>query len=408
MEKYLAQATSILHTTNFKKLNPSVLAYIKYPKALDLVRLEQAVDLLSQTIPQISCKYNAADNTFSPVVSHAKEILHALGENETPFHTRFNFQTMPQLAIYYRTVADGFELFFMESHIFADGVGLKEVIYSLIRLYNHPQENLLGANHLDNGEVLEQFRHEDLSAVVRDDREVFELHLPFPKAEPDEPTFFDVHQLRLDETEFLHLHRAAKSQGLSLNDVLLASYMRLLKKYNPDAPYIALACPTDTRQFLAEDLKNELHIGNYTARYNPRVEIGTQESLLDSAKKVHAEMTLLKDKHQFLQSVLGLYLQSKEASVEELRDQARQNYHARSIAYTNMAIFEASKLVTQGMAAIDGYTSGSFRQAPLFQICFGSFKGRLNLVCNVIGTKQQQAYADTLQAEVKQDLLSLK
>lgn len=58
-----------------------------------------------------------------------------------------------------------------------------------------------------------------------------------------------------------------------------------------------------------------------------------------------------------------------------------------------MSYFKSEKYTFLGNTLIDCFTSGAFRQAPMFQICFSTFEGRLNLVANVIGDQIQHEFA---------------
>lgn len=396
LPSYEAQPTSLLHTNGFDKVYPSVLGVLRFTQPLDLSRLKEAIRRLSQSIPQIFCRYEIADNHFYPVVSDSNDIFFVLEKNETPYTFPIDYQKGPQLQVFYQPDEDGYQLTFIQSHIFADGAGLKEEIAYLVDLYNDltllPKEN-----HQELQAVLKNIPHDFSEKVTRSDTATISLELPFPKAQ--ERIYKEVHQLVYPKERFVALHKKAKRQGFTLNDCLLTAYMRMLATYNPDAKRLPLACPTDTRQFLSPVEKKELHIGNFTARYNPQPTINAKESFTASLSKVHTEMALLKENHQFLQSTLTLIENYETQSLDELRETAKKNYHARSIAYTNMSTLKAANYTFSGTTLIDCFTAGSFRQAPMFQVCFSTFENRLNLVANVIGDHTQQAFADQLLQE---------
>ena len=399
-KSYLAQPTSLLHTTGFNKVYPSVLGQLILAKPLDIDRLTAAVQKLSLTIPQIFCRYEVSDNRFYPVTDNASDLIHLLKDDERVHDFKLDFLHNPQLAIFYKQVPQGYELSFLESHIFSDGAGFKEILATLVSYYNQP-DGVVRLNHQDLNDVLNNLPRE-MPKVERSDSSSIELSLPFPEAVG--PTYADAHQLVLSAEKFAALRIKARQLGFTVNDCLLTAYMRMLAHYNSDAPRIPLACPTDTRQFLPISKKSDLHIGNFTARYNPQPAVSFAESFVDSAKKVHDEMKLLKDNHQFLQSTLTLIENYEKYSLDELRENAKKNYQVRSISYTNMSIINDSQLNFAGNTLLDCFTAGAYRKAPLYQICFSTFKGRVNLVCNVIGDTAQHAFAQKLLQETLTEL----
>ena len=401
-KSYLAQPTSLLHTTGFHKVYPSVLGKFRFAQPLDLTRLTTAIQKLGETVPQIFCRYEVSDNRFYPVTDKAQALLHILPADARVHDFKLDWLNNPQLAIFYQEVAGGYELSFLESHIFSDGAGFKELVATLVHYYNEPDAPVR-ANHQDLMDVLHALP-ETMPKVSRSDSSSIELSLPFPEAVGD--LYADAHQLVLSAEKFAALRTKARALGLTVNDILLTAYMRMLAHYNPQAARIPLACPTDTRQFLPLDKKSQLHVGNFTARYNPQPAIAYSEPFVSSAQKVHAEMKLLKDNHQFLQSVLTLIENYQKFSLEELRDNAKKNYQVHSISYTNMSIIDDTKLTFAGNTLLDAFTSGAYRKAPLYQICFSTFKGQVNLVCNVIGDTDQHTYAKKLLAETLAELES--
>lgn len=404
MENFPAQATSLLHTNSFETVYPSVLGIIQLEKKPNIEKLVTAIGKMQQVFPQLFCRYNLEDNAFYPVTENPAELFHELSIEDNPFSYDLDFLNKPQLAVFLRQKDNFWELIFQESHIVADGAGLKQVIACILAFYNDPN-TIFGKNHQDLFEVLNNVPKDHLNEAKRADTSTISLSLPFPTEK--EAVFPNVQHIFLTETEFQTLREKTKKEHLTLNDVMLTSFMRVLAKYNPHAKKIPLACPTDTRQFLPAHLKNELHLGNFTARYNPQPSVTFSEEFLSSAKKVHEEMTFLKDHYQFLQSVLTLVENYQTQSLSELRENAKKNYHMRAISYTNMACLKKEKYHFTDNKILNIFTSGAFRKAPMFQVCFSSYENRLNLVANVIGDGTQQKFAKDLLTEIKEQLLSL-
>lgn len=392
--KYPAQKTSLIHTLGFKSVYPSVLVYAKVDQLPDFTRLVQAVERLKVIVPQLACRYDFEENSFYPV---EEPIVYSLSADEDPYERPLDFLRLPQLKIYLRQQADYGELFFIGSHIMSDAAGFKQLIYSLVALYNDPQLQL-GENQLDIMDVYRQFTQQKL-AIQRQDLANHSLSLTFSRSK--QPMLRQAHWVELAEADFNHLKAVAHEREVSLNDVFLTAYMRFLARENPTTEKIQLACPTDTRQFLSD--RSGLRIGNYTARYNPTVAINPVDDFWVSAKAVHQEMLLLKENHEFYESVQTLFTDSDQ-TIESLRQGLSNSYHPRKISYTNMMTLEKTKLNFEDCDVQTAVMSGAFRKVPNYQVCFNSFAGHLNLVCTVEGdlTNQQEAivYLEAVKAEL--------
>lgn len=390
MKSYEGQATSVLHTNGFNKIYPSVLGVLRFSRELNVIKLKKAIARLSETIPQIFCRYEINDNRFYPVVTDINEVFHELSFDENPYDFSLDFQEKPQLQVFYQPYQKGYQLIFIVSHIFSDGAGLKQIMSHLVNLYNEP-EIATQINHQNLRSVLDNLPNKTFTLPSKANHPDVTLELPFP--ETDLVKYSDVHQVIYPQVKFLKVHEKSKKIGFTINDILLTAYMKMLAKYNPKAENIPLSCPTDTRQFLQENEKQKLYIGNFTARYSPKPSVKFEESFITSCRKVNEEMTELKKQYQFLESTLTLIDNYESKPLDELRKIADENYHIKDISYTNMSYFKSEKYTFLGNTLIDCFTSGAFRQAPMFQICFSTFEGRLNLVANVIGDQIQHEFA---------------
>ncbi|MDU0398146.1 hypothetical protein [Lactococcus lactis] len=153
MKSYEGQATSVLHTNGFNKIYPSVLGVLRFSRELNVIKLKKAIARLSETIPQIFCRYEIKDNRFYPVVTDINEVFHELSFDENPYDFSLDFQEKPQLQVFYQPYQKGYQLIFIVSHIFSDGAGLKQIMSHLVNLYNEP-------------EIATQINHQNLRSVL--------------------------------------------------------------------------------------------------------------------------------------------------------------------------------------------------------------------------------------------------
>lgn len=393
---FAAQKTTLIHTLGFQSVYPSILLYLQVDQLPDYKRLERAVKQLEKIIPQLACRYDYETNCFYPV---SEAIIQPLRSTENPYDYPLDFLKHTQLKIYVRPQPDYAELFLIGSHLLTDAAGFKQLAYALVKLYNEPTA-ILGENQLDIMDVYGQFQSSTLP-ITREDITGTPLTLEF--SEPETTAYKMAQQICLDEVTFEQLHHLTRQKGFTLNDSLLGAYMRFLKRHNPAAKQIQLACPTDTRQFLANP--TGLRIGNYTARYNPTVAIESGESFWKSVAKVHQEMLVLKQNAEFYESVQPLFAQPAQ-TIAEMRAALRSTYHPRSIAYTNLMKIDADQLSFADIQLFDAWMSGAFRQVPNFQVCFSTFRKHLNLVCTVSGDQQNQQTAKKYLQAIKAELIA--
>ena len=394
---YPAQKSSLIHTLGFKRVYPSVLIQLNLTQLPQVKRLEEAIEKLIEILPQIACGYDFTENCFYLVT---EKILQVIDGKGNIYDTKLDFLHQPQVKIYLRQQGDTGELIMMGSHIFSDASGFKQLLYALIALYNGTKLDELGENQWEIMDVYRSFKQKT-SSVSRSDLSE-PLNLPFASNQ-GEKTYKMANQITLSVEELAKLKAYGKQRGFSLNDSLLAGYMRFLAKYNPTHSEIQLACPTDTRQFLAED--KGLRVGNYTARYNPIVSLTHHEPFWQSVAKVHEEMALLKRNREFIESIQPL-LSDSDQSLDEIRASLKQTYHPRKISYTNMMTIDEKRLNFEDAQVVDAFMSGSFRKTPGYQVCFNTFRQQLNLVCTVEGSQENQRQAMNYLFEIKQELLT--
>ena len=162
------------------------------------------------------------------------------------------------------------------------------------------------------------------------------------------------------------------------------------------------------RKFLAVDDQKQLRIQNMTGRYNMQIEAPLSESMADTAWHVHRAMNEQKEQYAFLESFRSMIASlANGASVAELQQDVQEHYHVRGISYTNLAIIDAEKLNFGDAVPVSCLMSGGFRELPKYQIAVSTFRKRINLVANIIGTPQEIWLARAVMNQMKLFLLTI-
>lgn len=166
---------------------------------------------------------------------------------------------------------------------------------------------------------------------------------------------------------------------------------------------IALACPTDMRQFIPG--KRQLRIANHTARYNINIVAPRDQSFDQVVASVHSAMARNKRTFQCLQSVCSLVENASQYSLAQLQQIVEQNYHVRSISYTNFGII--SQQFNFNDCRISQFNMlGSYRRMPMFQVAVSSYCDQINFAYAMVGNDQEARLGDTVMLMMR-DMLEL-
>lgn len=378
---------NILHTIGLKALYPVIRCQLKLAGQLDVSRLIQAVNLTAKVVPELFCRYELADNSWQPVVTDAATLVQEVPA-DAPLDDTPDWFTQPQLRVQVQATSSGTTLTLTISHILTDGSGFKQYLYLLSDCYNRGPVAITGVkNVVELSWLKELLASHPAPQAGNVDHPAQPLQLPKLAAASTEQRRPQVSGLRLSQQLTRDLLTATHEQDVTVNDVLLATFGKTVQAYNQGNPTLAIACPTDMRQAIKHN--HDLRIANHTARYNPVVTSASDEPIGTAVQKMHTEMTQLKQRDQFLDSVRSLMAQYQTLGIHELQQIVEANYHVREIGYTNFGVIDDQRLVFDQLPVTQCLLTGSFRTAPMFQVACSTFKGELSLGFNMIGTDEE-------------------
>ncbi|GHP14566.1 hypothetical protein YK48G_19910 [Lentilactobacillus fungorum] len=396
----MADPLNILHTIDLETLYPIVRCEITLAHQLDEHRLEMAVKLAGEVVPEIFAKYRIADNHFVSLVHDPKLIvMHANSVDENQV-SNFDLLIGPQL----RIMVVGNQLIIYLSHILTDGAGSKQFLYLLAACYNQLKVPDGLVNHQDIEEIKALIHQTPEPALTNVDHPSRPLFLP--QLADHQPAAYEVIKISLEPAVFVQLHEDTQKLGFTLNDWFMAAFGKTIQQYCGVAT-IALACPTDMRQFLSLTASSQLRIQNLTARYNFEVTSDPAESVKQTAQKVHKQMQANKQNKQFLQSIRALVKGVDQGkSIEQLQATVESNYHVRPIAYTNFGVISTKRLKFVNNIVQSCVMTGSFRRFPMYQVAVSTFGGQLTLAANMIGSPAERQFGRAVLNHLKLALLA--
>lgn len=404
MTNYPSEPLNILHAIDFKRMYPVVSCQVQLTGRIDLNRLKQAVLLTAQVEPLLFSRYHRSQNEWVSLPLNADQVVIEVADttNLLDPNMKIDWENDVQLKIFVSHPEAGDQLGIYISHIMTDGGGFKQYLRLLSATYTKLTINSTLHNNPSIANLTHAIMNSEPSGSHSDHPQNV-LELPIDD-QPGTRSF--VGHVETTTAELKKLIIWSKRQGVTINDLLMGAFIYRLRHYN-NFDDIALACPTDMRNFMSQQTEQSLRIGNLTSRYNPNFKVLESDDLTTVIQTVHQEMSDLKTQRQCFDSIRDLLTNVDSKSLPELWEIVEANYHVRPIGYTNMGVIDDDCLHFGDLTTKTAFINGSFRTAPMFQMATSTFHQQISLTFNMIGS--QTAYQQGLDflQEVKQALLSL-
>lgn len=392
MDNYAGEPLNILHTIGLDTLYPTIRCQIKFAGQLDQARFLGALKAVVKIIPSIMCRYEMKDNSWQQVTKDVADLIKWDVTNVDQDAKNYDLMKEPQLRIYWNKNDQQDVLTFYVSHILTDGAGFKQLLYLIAKAYSNGASAI---NSFENKQDVDwliklvQQNHRSTGKQTADHPSA-PLELPHLEEGSDTVAQF-VGTVQLDTTTVAKLVNKTHQVGVTLNDVFMAVFGKAVQRYG-QSDSIALACPTDMRQFIGHSEPDVTRVANHTSRYNFDVASAQDESIDDLIMKIHQTMATKKQSKQCFDSIADLLANYAKYPLSKLQQIVEDNYHVRDIAYTNFGIIDDQR-VQFSKTPVDSITlTGSFRRAPMFQIAVATFKGQTTLAFNMDGTKNEYQF----------------
>lgn len=397
MTTYKGEPLNILHTIGLDVLYPVVRVEMRFGGLLDRKRFEGALNAVCGIVPELLCRYDVQNNQWIQVTDQVTDLILADVPDIDEHAANWDLMKEPQLRVYWNEQGGRTVLTLYISHILTDGAGSKQLLYLLAKAYTKGSEAIAGIKNLQDVAWLEQLIKERTQNASRQtDHPAKPLLLP--RLNADGSVKHQVGRVSLSAQETEGLIKATHAAKVTVNDVVMASFGRVMQQF-ADNPTLALACPTDMRQF-NQFPEHTVQIANMTSRYNISMDAEIDSPLVELIQRFHGEMQARKDQRQCFDSVASLLSQYHSQPVAKLQQAAEDNYHIREIAYTNFGVLDAKRLQFGQISLDDLVMTGGFRRAPMYQIAAGTFNGQLTLAFNMIGSDVEVTFGMALARDV--------
>lgn len=376
MKTYQAQPLDLMQYINRKSREPHISVRITLRNRINMERLGIAVSELLDKFPILKCGYEPEKNLFVeiPDFDSGHVITVDLTKNAADGQYLQPLNIGSQLI---RIAVSGNFLYITVSHMVCDGSSFKSLIYMLCDIYN--------GNCTPNTATL----------MKRDFTEYFtEPVSPKEKAEMfagmhegyENPQVLNqidgdmLHKVeyRLENHTMASIHKRAKAEGATLNDVFLAAYARTIYQMT-GVSKLEIPVTSDLRKHT----ENALGICNLTGNYNLCLEI-QEKPFSQTLHSVSREMQKHKKGQNDVTGPKMLVEQYRNTELNRFTAQY-EKMNAPYANFTNLGIFDYEKLFFSDNEVTDVNAYSVVQKPPYFQTAVSSFCGNTTVSCLVRG-----------------------
>lgn len=374
---------------------------IKFDNKLNEKVMETAVRRLIKAEPVLSRVYrNFGGNSYWEDIDTEKcTNLFTVVDNEKDFE-HFTFSKVeeeigPQIKVCL-FASDKDSLAIIINHMVTDGAGMKKCAYLLSDLYTKILEN---PNYVPNNTLKENrsFRNVLSTVSLKDRIKVLFLNNKdnnqavngkFPMSTQKETVpFILTHEIT--QERFLKIHSYCKKNKVTINDMMLTIYLRVLSNMLDMAgKTLNIPIMIDMRKYLKEEQQNALT--NLSSTVIVSVLIDQGEDFKVTLNKINSQMKAKKENHLGLNTFLKLDLLYKVFKSRFGFQILKKSLKNPIICMTNIGILDTNLLKFKGSPIKNAFVCGSIKYRPHFQMAISSFLNTMTFSVNLYGSQQDQ------------------
>lgn len=398
MKQYNVQPLDLMQFINTKYHDPFIHEWIAFENGLDPERLIRAVDKLADAFPLFKCRYDPKRNIFIENEHMTGRDLVRMDDhadrNALITESLDMDKKLVQLTLSRNT------LVITISHMLCDGSGFKQLLYLLCDIYNGNSSGNL--DHCMTREFSQLTKGLTGRAIITLKMLISMMgnykSIPVYQKANDENDF--VLERKIPQEIMSKVHRSAKNQGATLNDVFLTAYARALGRIY-GLKKIHIPCTVDLRKYA----KSKTGIANLTGSYNLNLRL---EDNATFSAALNDTSTLMQKQKQTKNDIAGpMLLVSKyeKSTLEQFLKLYGGMNTSASADYTNLGVLDEKKLVFDGAKVTNAVGYSGLNKAPSFQIAVSSFRGETTVTslvrCSETEKQKADRILDALVAEIK-------
>lgn len=394
LNRHSCEGLDYVEASHQERVPPFIYCHLYLHGHLDTFRLRSAIQRSSYYVPELFCTYDIRCGRFVNKGFSANDVLLS-GEHLFTW----DLNRLPQIQIRINTQKQQDIIIIGMSHILADGNGFLQYLYLLASLYNDETYTLPCQNQRSLSPLL---NHVHIQAQTEQSKYAKNVRTP-PLRKNGRASHYFCIVSRIAPGGFSLLHEKTKRRHVTLNDVFLTAYARVIAK-RLKIPTVILPCPANLRQYMDET--EQLTVANMTGIFRRvPIEVLPQHSFDDTLAQVHLEMLLQKSRYRCLAGILALDRTFHKFPLPLSELAIRSTYHLLPVSYTNMGQIDHNRLFFHGCHITDCYMTGTYRMPPDFQLSVSTFRNVCTLNSAFAGESGDDQKGQELLEQVKAELL---
>lgn len=375
---------------------------IRFDGKIDRRLLEKAIILTLDVVPILGSKY--VENCKQPYwqkveTSKHKNILMVV-YNEQQFNRFITLKTDeftgPEVrACLLSSYKDSLAI--IMNHMICDAAGFKQYLYILSDLYSKlVKDHNYVPDYIINGDrgikrINEKFSLKDkIKAIALQSKEsnrTSSYKFPMSAGEDISP-FILTHNI--SENRYLEIKEYCNKYNVTINDVVLAAYYRVLYNILKLNSNSALSIPimVDMRRYLKN--KNINAICNLTSIVTTNIKYNCKDSFKETVLMVNKEMENKKSRFLGLNGFLKISILFEAASYGFIKKIMKGSFKNPLIGMTNIGIIDDKRLVFEGAIIKDAFVCGSIKYPPYFQLALTSYRNSMTFSVNLYGDSKDK------------------
>jgi NRPS condensation-like uncharacterized protein len=396
-----------------EKINNHVLHFsCTCRTALSIIRLKQAVSLLSDSFPLIHC--NLCIQRGKPVwydKGYTPDGIVSIIETDNAASEQNNFLMQeidelhgPQMKIALIKTAGKDSLCVIINHMLCDAAGFKEILYRLASLYTELEEGTAVKNdsmmadrtvaqiskYIPLKKRVGMYLRQEKLSVRGKQRFSFEgcLSTPF------------IERRTVSKDMFMQIKKYAAEHKATVNDVFTAVCIRILTDIfgKPDT----LPCAIDVRRFLPGG--HASGVCNLVITIPCTIGKEIPGTFAETVARVKGCMDIRKNDPACLKSLIMLENLFNTIPYAVSLPILKKVFHNPPVSFTNIGILDKQKLAFGTTDMADAFMTGSVKYPDYFQLSVSTFDGKVECCVNLYGTDNDRriiaSFLDALMNEL--------
>ncbi|MCL2470967.1 MAG: hypothetical protein FWF25_04415 [Propionibacteriaceae bacterium] len=368
------EALDLAEVVHADEVMPTAFMHLFFDGRINVPQLVQALDKVVAVVPEIICRADITHHLFEPLPLSAVDLITET-DHLVSAGPLINPMSGPQIGILVGHGCDSDSIGLAFSHVLADGQAVQMFLGLLADYYNGLAPDV--TNNRSIAAYLSKVRVGPATPAEEAANRMPGSAL-LPSRPGDQPY---CPRVVVPGQVMAGLKARARRQRMTLNDVFLAGYVRVLCRLQ-DVTEIAVPCPADLRRVLGAE---GLTVANMTTGFLLGATVNPGDTFNDTVAQVHAEMSLMRERNRCAASLQRLHRWWRMLPPRWTAEIVRRSYSILPVAYTNLGVIDETKFRFGQTTATWGTVTGTYRAGGCFLMSVTTIGTVTTLACALLG-----------------------